>query len=48
MGHEKRKKTSSEILNCGHIIYNVNTLQIEYFPLGKSMAANILTLLVWR
>ncbi len=43
---EKRKKNSSEILDCGHITYSVNTLKIEYFPLGKPTAANILTLLV--
>ena len=42
-----RKKNSSKILNCGHITYAVNTLKFEYLPLGKPMAANILTLLVW-
>jgi hypothetical protein len=46
--HKKRKNKSSEILNCGHITYSVNTVKIEYLPLGKSRAANILTLLVWR
>ena len=46
--HEKRKKNSSKILNCGHITYAVNTLKFEYLPLGKPMAANILALLVWQ
>ncbi len=26
----RKKKNSSEILNCGHITYSVNTLKIEY------------------
>ena len=45
---KKRKVNPTEILNCGHPIYTVNTIKIEYLPLGKPMAANILALLVWQ
>ena len=31
---------------CRHPIHTVNTLKVEYLPLDKSTAANILTLLV--
>jgi hypothetical protein len=42
---EKEKK-SDEMLNCGPTTCTVNTIKIEYLPLGKPTADNILTLLV--
>ncbi len=45
---KKRKINSTEIFNCGHPTYTVNTVKVKYLPLGKPTAANILTLLVWR
>jgi hypothetical protein len=45
---QKKKKRADEMLNCGPTTYTVNTMKIEYLPLGKPTAANILTLLVWR
>jgi hypothetical protein len=44
----EKEKNSDEMLNCESITYTVNTIKIEYLPLGKPTAANILTLLVWR
>ncbi len=46
----EKEKNSDEMLNCGPTTYTVNTIKIEYLPLhlGKPMAANILTLLIWR
>jgi hypothetical protein len=48
---QKKKKKADEMLNCKPITYTVNTvntIKIDYVPLGKPTAANILTLLVWR
>jgi hypothetical protein len=42
------KKNSSEILNCGYITYNVNTLKIEYLDPDSVWARHILNLLVWQ
>jgi hypothetical protein len=42
---KKRRQKSCEILSCGHITYVVITVKIKYLPLGKSTAANMLTLL---
>jgi len=44
----EKEKNSDEMLNCGPITYTVNTIKIEYLPIGNPTAANILTLLVWR
>ncbi len=41
----EKDKHSDEMLNCGPITFNVNTIKIEYLPLGKPTAANTLTLL---
>jgi hypothetical protein len=43
---KKRKRNSAEILNCGHPTYTINIVKIDYLPLGKPTAANILSLLV--
>ena len=46
--HEKRKINSSEIFNCEHRAYTINTVKIKYLPIDKPRAPNILTLLVWH
>ena len=46
--HKKIKNNSAKIFNCGHITYTGNTLKFEYLGKCTPMAANILTLLVWR
>jgi hypothetical protein len=43
----EKEKNSHETLNCGPTTYTGNTIKIEYLPMGKPIAANILTLLVW-
>jgi len=45
---QEKKKISDEMLNRAPITYTVNTIKIEYLPVGKPRGANILTLLVWR
>ncbi len=44
----KKEKNSSEIFNCGHITYSVNTFKIEYLGPGSIWAPHILNLLVSR
>jgi hypothetical protein len=45
---KKRPRNFAEVLTCELLTYTVNTVKLEYLPLDKARAANILTLLVWR